>query len=324
MAGGSPARAAGPRPARPLGAAAANAASSGERAPGRASARKASLIARPVVIALAAIAVVNAVGAPYYLASPAERVRSALHPWLKPSGTIGQAAGILSFALFTFIWLYPLRKKLGRARFLGAVGRWLDVHIAAGLVLPVLAATHASWRFSGLIGLGYAAMLVVSLSGVVGRYLYTRIPRSRSGLELTAEEAQQEHDRLLERLAAATGLPREELTRRFAPDRAPARGLAGTMRALVADDLERRRATRAFVRERQAAQGVALDRGSLRALSRLARRQMGLAQQMRMLDATHAAFRYWHVAHRPIAVSAFLAVAIHVVVAVAMGATWFW
>jgi hypothetical protein len=49
---------------------------------------------------------------------------------------------------------------------------------------------------------------------------------------------------------------------------------------------------------------------------------MSLTQQTRMLDATHRVFRYWHVAHRPFAITALVAVVIHVAVVVAVGATW--
>ena len=57
---------------------------------------------------------------------------------------------------------------------------------------------------------------------------------------------------------------------------------------------------------------------------KLARREMALTQQARMLDATHAVLRYWHVAHRPVAVAALVAVLVHVGVVVAVGATWLW
>jgi hypothetical protein len=42
-----------------------------------------------------------------------------------------------------------------------------------------------------------------------------------------------------------------------------------------------------------------------------------------MLDATHKVFRWWHVAHRPFAITALVAVVIHVAVVVWLGATWF-
>jgi hypothetical protein len=51
---------------------------------------------------------------------------------------------------------------------------------------------------------------------------------------------------------------------------------------------------------------------------------MALTQQVRMLDATQRIFRYWHIAHRPFALTALAAVVIHVVVVVTLGVTWFW
>jgi len=62
----------------------------------------------------------------------------------------------------------------------------------------------------------------------------------------------------------------------------------------------------------------------VRSVLRLARQEVKLAQQVRMLDATHAVFRYWHVLHRPVAIAALVAVLVHVTVVVALGATWFW
>jgi hypothetical protein len=51
---------------------------------------------------------------------------------------------------------------------------------------------------------------------------------------------------------------------------------------------------------------------------------VALNQQARMLDATHAVFRYWHVFHRPVAIAALVAVLVHVAVVVSLGATWLW
>ena len=50
----------------------------------------------------------------------------------------------------------------------------------------------------------------------------------------------------------------------------------------------------------------------------IARRQMALSQQARLLNATQAIFRHWHAAHRPVAITAFIAVTIHVVVVIAV------
>jgi hypothetical protein len=157
----------------------------------------------------------------------------------------------------------------------------------------------------------------------VGRYLYTRVPRRRTGLELTQSEAAAERRALLTELAVATGEDPWELETALAlpGGNAPRRaGFLGALAGLLADDRERARAEKELRRRWQAGPGGrSLDPAALRHVLQLARRELALAQQVRALDATHRAFALWHVFHRPFAVMAFLAVAIHVVVAIVVG-----
>jgi hypothetical protein len=269
---------------------------------------------------------VNLLGLPYYRLPLSERVRSSLHQWFKPSGYVGQSAGLLALAIFLFLWLYPLRKKFRWLAFTGAVGRWLDVHVTVALALPLLLAIHASWRFEGLIGLGFASILVVCASGVVGRYLYTRIPRSRSGIELNIEEVAAERRSLVTVIATFTGLNPVEIERSLNRSARPYTGLGvlGTLRRMVTDDIARWRMARELRRTWSRQQGGQIDREAIRKAVALASREMALTQQSRMLAATHQVFRYWHVAHRPFALTALGAVLIHVVVVLLLGVTWFW
>lgn len=260
-------------------------------------------------------------GGSYYQASIAVRARHPWHAWLKPSGTIGQSLGMVALSLFLFLWLYPLRKKLGRSgERIGSVPHWLDVHIVAGLLVPLLAAVHAGWRFHGLIGLGYLSMFVVFLSGIVGRYLYVHIPRGRNGVELTMEEVASERRVLLEELARRVNVPAAEVERSLIPksDYTPTANPIAVLSRMVRDDIARRRAVRAFC------SGLGLSRASLSPAMKLARRELALAQQARMLDGIHRVFRHWHAAHRPFAITALFAVCAHVIVAIRMGQTWFW
>lgn len=273
-----------------------------------------------VILLASLLAGVLVFGERYYRLPVAERVRDPLHVWLRPSGYVGQTAGIVALLIFGFLWLYPLRKRARWLAFTGTIAQWLNVHVSAALLLPLLVTIHAGWRFGGVIGLGFWAMMVVWLSGVVGRYLYARIPRGRGGLELSREEIAAERRRLLEQIATDTGVPVAmiERTLSVAPP-PPALGSWGTLRRMVADDLARRRAARQL--RAMTASTRRGGRAVTRAL-RLARREMALSQQVRMLDATHDLFRYWHVAHRPVAIAALVAVLVHVGVVVAMGATW--
>src|SRR6266850_3046398 len=277
---------------------------------------------------LTMLGAIGLAGWPYYSLPMPERVRSPLHVWLKPSGYIGQSAGLLALTIFIFLWLYPVRKKFRWLAFTGAIARWLDVHVLAALGLPLLVAIHAAWRFAGLIGLGFWSMMVVWVSGLAGRYIYARIPRSKLGVELTIEEIVARRKDLLGEIARSSGLEPALVETTLAAGQAPVarRGLWSTLWRMVADDVARRRAARRLRRlwETRGPHRRKNDRQMLRAMLRLARREMALAQQARMLDATHDVFRYWHVLHRPVAIAALIAVLIHVAVVVALGATWLW
>ncbi|MFN8547626.1 MAG: hypothetical protein U0527_06545 [Candidatus Eisenbacteria bacterium] len=281
---------------------------------------------RIALVLAAVIVVANLFGASYYLAPIAERVRSPLHSYLKPSGWIGQSLGLLAVSGFLFLWLYPLRKRVRGAKQLGSVARWLDVHLIVGLLIPLIAATHAAWRFSGLIGLGWVAMFIVWASGVAGRYIYVRIPRTRDGLAMSLDDVRLERLRLLHEIVATSGLSLGEVESalQVAPIQAERLGLIGTVRQFVRDDWKRRRDIATLLHRLEQLGTSRLDRRSLRAIARLARRQMSLHQEMRMLDATQRIFKFWHVAHLPVALTALLAVLLHVVVAVVTGATWFY
>jgi hypothetical protein len=280
----------------------------------------------PITIILGALALINILGAPYYRLSQAERVRSPLHAFLRPSGLIGQSAGILALAIFFFLWLYPLRKKYRWLGFTGSIGKWLDIHILAAIGLPLLVAIHAGWRFEGVVGLGYYAMLVVCASGVVGRYLYIRIPRSQTGVASSREEVAAERRTLIAEIAAATGLDPFSVEHTLAVGGPSAStGIARTLLHLLSDDITRWRLTRALRRRlKNVKGGQPVDRKIVDRVVALAGREISLAQQLRMLDATKRIFGYWHVLHRPFAVTALVAVVIHVAVVVAVGMTWFW
>ena len=267
------------------------------------------------------------IGQPYYALAVAERVRHPFHPWLRPSGYVGQSAGIAALAIFILLWLYPLRKKLRWLAFTGAVARWLDVHVAAALVLPLLVTIHAGWHFGGVIGLGFWAMMIVWSSGVIGRYIYARIPRGRAGVELDRNEIAVERQRLLKQIASETELDVDLVERTLATDAPPAGlGALATLRRMLADDRARRRAARRL-RELCAVRGAGGRGRQGRSVTRavaLARQEMALTQQARLLDATQDLFRYWHVVHRPVAIGALVAVLVHVGVVVAVGTTWLW
>lgn len=278
----------------------------------------------PLVLLLGGPLAITAWGWSYYAVPLAGRLRHPLHALLRPTGPVGLAAGVLGLALFLFLWAYAVRKSAKWLAWTGAVGSWMRVHVVAGLVVPVIVGVHAGWRFEGLIGLGYISMIVVSLSGLVGRYLYTHIPRRMNGLEMTRDEVAGERRSMLTRIGVVTGLEPVAVERMLAVDTRPYAGLdpIRTIARMLQDDWQRARLVRRLRREWSVPRpgGRRLDPKTLRETLKLARQEMALAQQVRMLEAARTLFGWWHVAHRPFAITALLAVMLHVIVAVVVGA----
>lgn len=96
----------------------------------------------------------------------------------------GHVIGILGFILMLMTEiLYSLRKRSRLASW-GRMSSWLQFHIFTGLVGPYMVLLHTSWKFNGLAGAVTLLTVIIVLSGIVGRYIYTRIPRTLDGLEI--------------------------------------------------------------------------------------------------------------------------------------------
>jgi hypothetical protein len=134
--------------------------------------------------ALAGIAVVTAAYIAAYAQADALPAASSL---------IGHGIGVLGFVLMLMTaTLYPLRKLRTDAHW-GSTAAWLRFHMVTGLVGPYLVLLHTAMAFRGLAGLAMLLTVVVVVSGLTGRYLYTRLPRvvapSTGGNEVFAIQA---------------------------------------------------------------------------------------------------------------------------------------
>jgi len=97
------------------------------------------------------------------------------------SDLFGHGLGILGFVLMLMTeTLYSLRKRMRTVRF-GRMSMWLRFHIFTGLVGPYMVLLHTSWKFNGLAGVTTLLTVIIVISGFVGRYIYTRIPRTADG-----------------------------------------------------------------------------------------------------------------------------------------------
>jgi hypothetical protein len=95
-----------------------------------------------------------------------------------PRGLVGHALGIAGILLMVFAeTAYTWRKKVTREGY-GPLRHWMQAHVFAGLVGPYLVLLHTAFQFRGLAGVLALMVGVVVLSGVIGRFAYTAVPKT--------------------------------------------------------------------------------------------------------------------------------------------------
>ena len=123
------------------------------------------------------------------------------------SGLLGHMLGVVGLVMMLMTeTLYSLRKRAMR-RPRGSMRAWLRFHIFTGIVGPYLVVLHSAWNFNGLAGALTAMTGIVVLSGFVGRYIYTAVPRTADGAVIEAAELQVLLDDARRLAGGAAGTP---------------------------------------------------------------------------------------------------------------------
>jgi hypothetical protein len=282
------------------------------------------------LLAIAGTLALLVYGFSYYWSSAEQRALSPKHVYLKPSGAIGLRLGMFGVLLFLFIYLYPIRKKwawLGRQ---GSSKRWLDIHVLLGLLAPVFVTFHSSFKFSGIAGIAYWIMIVVALSGVVGRYIYAQIPRNLNSAELSLREAQEQSLRITTQLKNTGILSSRDIDGLLhLPDirEVASASVLGALCRMLLFDLGFplrvwRLRQKMLWSERRWWSLVGLGRGQNAVLERaisMAREQTLLAKKILFLSKSHRMLHVWHIIHRPFSYSFAVLASIHVILMLMLG-----
>jgi len=238
---------------------------------------------------------------------------------------LGYWLGIVGATLMLLLLIYPLRKRLNALRGIGSVRFWFRTHMIFGILGPVLVLLHSNFNLGSLNGrVALFCTLVVASSGILGRYLYTKIHYGMYGQRATMESLQRELaierndsgslpiiERINERLAPleATALDR---SRRVLPSvlgifLAPMaawhlrRNLRREITALL-DDHAARSAVIGEHRERLVA-------GAARYLNQ----RLATYRKFAQLKGCERLFGLWHVVHFPLFLVMVAAAIVHVV-----------
>lgn len=109
--------------------------------------------------------------------------------YITPERGIGYALGVAGGTMLLLLFLYSARKRLRWLSFLGPVSRLFRFHMVLGILAPLCILYHSNF------GLGAAnsnvalfCMLTVAGSGLVGRYIYSRIHHGLYGRKMNLRE----------------------------------------------------------------------------------------------------------------------------------------
>ena len=227
------------------------------------------------------------------------------------SGVLGHGLGILGFLLMLSTeTLYSLRKR-ARGKAIGRMSTWLQIHIFTGLVGPFMVLLHTSWKFNGLAGVLMLMTIIIVVSGIIGRYIYTAVPRTVDGAEVALRDLEQQialADVKLQELGATRLTPAGS-----AAIASTAGGASLVFGRTVARWRYRREIDRGLKSIGAAGKAHVYARAHAQQLRQLFDDRFRIQQQLQSLATARRLLAVWHTVHIPIGVALFTVAAIHIV-----------
>lgn len=109
-----------------------------------------------------------------------------------PGSDLGYNLGLIGSILMLLLLLYPLRKRVQFLQRAGQLSTWFKVHMFLGISGPMLIMYHSTLKVSSLnAAVAFYSMLIVAGSGVIGRFIYTKIHHGLYGRQATLRERQE-------------------------------------------------------------------------------------------------------------------------------------
>lgn len=245
------------------------------------------------VIVLAAIGILTYFGLAYYNLPIEERYFSQLDMLLKPSGLIGHGLGIIGTLLIVIGQFgYMARKRMKIFSRIGVLKYWLELHIFFTTLGTVFVLFHTTFKFGGLVSVGFWSLVIVWVSGVIGRYLYLHIPHTIEGRELSLQEVKDLKNEL-----------DLELKNKYNIDFSEIKSTKYSQ-----------------LRLKYIAKNISND--DLKKIKQLIWNEKKISKRIEQLSMMQNLFKYWHVAHLPFALIMLIIMVIHVCVSLFFGYKW--
>jgi hypothetical protein len=243
-----------------------------------------------------------------------------------PGSDLGYYMGVVGGSMMLALLLYPLRKHLRFMQILGPIRHWFRLHMLFGIGGPLLILLHSKFHIGSLnAGVAMFCMLLVAGSGVIGRFIYTRIHHGLYGRKASLAEYQTQ-----------LGISEGEVQSKFhfaikveaqlkafgeLAHARPAGFLTGTWQFLTLG-LRARHVHNRCMRELRRVLGAhAVERGWERAklrrrlttASQMIRDYLQLARDAAQFGTYERMFAWWHILHVPFVFMLAISGVVHVI-----------
>jgi hypothetical protein len=255
-------------------------------------------------------------GYAYYGTPIEERFYLPMHEMLKPRGIFGHGLGILGTFMVAFgVGIYIARKRYNfMAKYL-RLKYLLEFHIFLCILGPILIMFHTSFKFGGIVSISFWSMVLVVLSGVIGRFIYIQIPRTIKGRELSLDEVK---DMKTEKYNLI--LSNENIDE----------SLVGLIQELTEKDESKKgsyfsemfRQNKIIRSVKKQLKSKNTPKADIKRIIGLLEEEVSLANKIGRLKTMQQLFKYWHVAHLPFALIMLIVLVLHVGVTLAFGYKW--
>jgi hypothetical protein len=111
--------------------------------------------------------------------------------YYEPGDNFGYYLGVVGGVMMLLLLLYSARKYFHFMRNWGATKHWFRFHMILGIVGPTLILFHSTFRAGSLNAIvALSCMILVASSGIVGRFIYSKIHHGLYGRSATLQEVQ--------------------------------------------------------------------------------------------------------------------------------------
>jgi len=243
--------------------------------------------------------------------------------YITPQTGVGYALGILGGSAMLLLLIYPARKRVRALAFLGTTKNWFQAHMVLGVVGPVLVLFHSNFSLGATnSNVALACMLVVSGSGLFGRYFYTRIHHGLHGRRASLADLKDYAEKLrwvttnvefLPDLVARIEAEEHSIVARCEKLPLLARPPACALGASFARRRLRRYVRQSIRASSPASAGQTRKRALLETASRYIDDRLSATRRVVEFSSFERLFSLWHALHLPLFLMLLIAGVVHVV-----------